>query len=443
MGREKRLAAGPQARLNGGRGTGVMPVASRAATMRGAQNARPARFSARDVWQFPAKQGKMALPGAVGGAEGESKVQRRLCAILCADVTAYSAMMAADEEGTIERLHACRRDVVEPAVTGHHGRIVKEMGDGFLAEFPSVVNAVRGAVALQTAMAARNQGGDDALLFRVGVNLGDIIVKGDDIFGESVNIAARLEALAEPGGIVLSGDAWRMVRGKVSVECESLGEIALKNVPEPVPAFRVRLESEAAGRAFFESQVMGQMDRLYGMALRMTRDPATAEDLVAETVTRAWAGFSQLTDRTRLRPWLFRILTNTFISQYRKQAAEPTVEEWAEGCGEDDADFSLFERLHQPFLLWWGNPEQEFVNKLLRRDIAEAIDALPEPFRLAVMLVDVEGFSYQEAAEALDVPVGTVRSRLKRARACLQKALWQHAGEVGAADADKEGVTGK
>jgi RNA polymerase sigma-70 factor (ECF subfamily) len=393
-------------------------------------------------WQSGAKSGRIGLPGSVGGAGGEDQVERRLSAMLCADVAGYSGMMAADEEGTLARLQDCQRDIVEPAVAGHHGRVVKEMGDGFLAEFPSVVNAVRGAVALQTSMEAHNDGSEDAIRFRIGVNLGDIIVKGDDIFGDSVNVAARLEALAEPGGIVLSGDAWRHVKGKVSVECESLGELELKNLPEPVPAFRVKFDTQGADRAFFESQVLGQMDRLYGMALRMTRNPATAEDLVAETVTRAWAGFATLNDRSRLRPWLFRILTNTFISQYRKQATDPTVEEWVEGCGEDDADFSLFERLHQPFLLWWGNPEQEFVNKLLRQDIAAAIDGLPEPFRLAVMLVDVEGFSYQEAAEALDVPVGTVRSRLKRARACLQKALWQHAGDIGAAGENGEGVPG-
>jgi len=385
----------------------------------------------------------MVLPGTGGGAAGEGTLERRLSAILCADVAAYSAMMAADEEGTLARLQDCCSEIVEPIVAGHHGRIVKEMGDGLLAAFPSVVNAVRAAVALQTSMEARGAAGGDAIRFRIGVNLGDIIVRGGDIFGESVNIASRLEALAEPGGIVLSGDAWRHVRGKVSVECEDLGEVALRNLPEPVAAFRVKFETEGAGRAFFESQVLGQMDRLYGTALRMTRDPATAEDLVAETVTRAWAGFAQLTDRSRLRPWLFRILTNTFISQYRRQAADPTVEEWVEGCGEEDGDFSLFERLHQPFLLWWGNPEQEFVNKLLREDIAAAIDALPEPFRLAVMLVDVEGFSYQEAAEALDVPVNTVRSRLKRARACLQKALWRHAGDIGAAEQNREGVPGR
>lgn len=194
----------------------------------------------------------------------------------------------------------------------------------------------------------------------------------------------------------------------------------------------------AESRDFFEKGVMAEMDSLYGTALRLTRDGGQAEELVAETVARAWSALATLKDPTRFRPWLFRILRNLFISDYRKRSSEPAVEEWTEGCGADDEGFSLFEKLHQPFLLWWGNPEQEFVSKLLREDIARAIDALPEAFRMTVMLVDVEGFSYQEAAETLDVPVGTVRSRLKRARACLQKALWEHAGNIGAAGTTEE-----
>lgn len=193
-------------------------------------------------------------------------------------------------------------------------------------------------------------------------------------------------------------------------------------------------------REFFEKGVIAEMDSLYGAALRMTRDASQAEELVAETVARAWASLDTLKDRACFRSWLFRILMNRFISGYRKKKSEPVTEEWVGGEGEDE-NFSLFEKLHQPFLLWWGNPEQEFVNKLLREDLCRAIDELPEAFRMVVMLVDVEGFSYEETAEALDVPVGTVRSRLKRARAGLQKTLWQHAGDIGAGK--KEGVSGK
>ena len=182
--------------------------------------------------------------------------------------------------------------------------------------------------------------------------------------------------------------------------------------------------------AVFEKIVTAEMGSLYGTALRLTRNPSDAEDLVAETIAKAWAAQDSLNDTAKARPWLFRIMTNSYISDYRKRGTSPEIE--AQICGDDgDEDFSLFERLHQPFLLWWGNPEQEFVNKLLREDIAAAIDALPDDFRLVVMLVDVEGFSYQDAAGTLGIPVNTVRSRLKRARGCLQKALWRHASELG------------
>jgi len=182
--------------------------------------------------------------------------------------------------------------------------------------------------------------------------------------------------------------------------------------------------------AVFEKIVTAEMGGLYGTALRLTRNPSDAEDLVAETVAKAWGALDSLTDTGKARPWLFRIMTNSYISDYRRRRAAPEIE--AQICGDDeDEDFSLFERLHQPFLLWWGNPEQEFVNKLLREDIGAAIDALSDDFRLAVMLVDVEGFSYRDAADTLGIPVNTVRSRLKRARGCLQKALWRHANEMG------------
>lgn len=198
---------------------------------------------------------------------------------------------------------------------------------------------------------------------------------------------------------------------------------------------------EADSRVFFANAVTAETDSLYGAALRLTRDAGQAEELVAETVARAWAALGTLEDRARFRPWLFRILTNLFIGEYRKRSRAPAVEEWTEG-GEDE-NFSLFEKLHQPFLLWWGNPEQEFVNKLLREDIARAIDELPEVFRLVVMLVDVEGFSYRDAAEALGVPAGTIRSRLKRARAGLQKSLWRHAAEIGAGSAARQEAPGQ
>ncbi len=194
--------------------------------------------------------------------------------------------------------------------------------------------------------------------------------------------------------------------------------------------------NETAGddrRQVFKQEVSENMDALYGTALRLTRNPADAEDLVADAVTKAWAALDGLEDVARFKAWIFRILTNTFISDYRKSKNTPQMESFdGDGQGDDgDGNFSLFEKLNQPFLLWWNNPEQEFVTKLLRRDISNAIDQLSDEFRAIVVLVDVEGFSYRETAEITEVPIGTVRSRLKRARGQLQRALWTQAQEAG------------
>jgi RNA polymerase sigma-70 factor (ECF subfamily) len=171
------------------------------------------------------------------------------------------------------------------------------------------------------------------------------------------------------------------------------------------------------------------MDRLYGTALRLTRQRADAEDLVADALTKAWTQLGSLEDLQSFEKWIFRILTNTFISD-RRRPRETLATELE---GEEGDALSLFDKLHQPFLLWWGNPEQRLLDQLLREDIERALDSLPEPFRLAVILVDVEGFTYGEAAEALSIPVGTVRSRLSRARRLLQGALWKEAQQLGLA----------
>jgi class 3 adenylate cyclase len=137
-------------------------------------------------------------------------VQRRLAAILAADVVGYSRLMAADEERTLTRLRTLRAEFVDPTIAQHHGRIVKLMGDGALVEFASVVDAVRCAVDIQRGMAGRDTGmpEDELIRLRIGVNLGDVMIEGDDIYGDGVNVAARLEGLAEPGGIVISGTAF-------------------------------------------------------------------------------------------------------------------------------------------------------------------------------------------------------------------------------------------
>jgi RNA polymerase sigma-70 factor (ECF subfamily) len=174
--------------------------------------------------------------------------------------------------------------------------------------------------------------------------------------------------------------------------------------------------------ARFEAEVSGTLDRLYGAALRLTKNAVDAEDLVAEAVAKAWAARESLEDSAQFQGWIFRILTNTFFDERRKREMVSLDE-----CDGEGDEFSLFERLHQPFLLWWSNPEREFLRKVLREDLTRAIDALPEVFRVAVVLSELEGFSYQEIADMLGIPIGTVRSRLARGRSLLQRAVWQYA----------------
>ena len=177
---------------------------------------------------------------------------------------------------------------------------------------------------------------------------------------------------------------------------------------------------------------------LFGTALRLTRNRADADDLVADAVARGWIHLDELADRTRVRGWLFRILTNAFLSARRTDARRGQHD----SLDDETVDgFSLFERLHAPILLFWGTPERDFLDKLLREDLARAIDGLPEPFRVVVVLADMHGCTYQEIAQRLHVPIGTVRSRIARARALLQKALWTQARDAGLIAGDEQKAT--
>jgi RNA polymerase sigma-70 factor (ECF subfamily) len=194
-----------------------------------------------------------------------------------------------------------------------------------------------------------------------------------------------------------------------------------------VPAARPET-GKPAESAWFETELVALVPSLYATARRLARNEADAEDLVAEAVSRAWLGREQLRDRAAFRGWLFRILTNLFLTECRRRETRPPVEPLPEeDAGVQTSGFSLFERLHQPFLLWWSNPEQEFLDRLFREDLARAVDSLAEPFRVVVVLVELQGFSYQEVAALLEVPVGTVRSRLARGRSRLQELLWEYA----------------
>jgi class 3 adenylate cyclase len=174
------------------------------------------------------------------------RVERRLAAILAADVAGYSRLMGQDEAGTLARLKAHRRELIDPSIAEHKGRIVKTTGDGILIEFPSVVEAIACAVTVQRGMAARNAATpeDQRIVFRIGVNLGDIIVDQGDIFGDGVNVAARLEALAQPGGICVSRVVRDQVRDKLDCAFEDMGEQQVKNITRPVRAHRIVLGEE-------------------------------------------------------------------------------------------------------------------------------------------------------------------------------------------------------
>ena len=238
-----------------------------------------------------------------GTLSGE-RVERRLAAILAADAAGYSRLMGQDEAGTLARLKALRRDLIDPKISEHKGRIFKTTGDGLLIEFPSVVEAVACAVEVQREMIERNTATpeDQRIEFRVGIHQGDIIVEGDDIFGDGVNVAARLEALAEPGGICVSARVQEDAAGKLDLTFADCGEQVLKNIARPVRAYRVTLDRPAS----FAPAALPLPDKPSLVVLPFQNMTGDAEqeyfaDGMVEEITTAIA---------RL-PWLFVIARNS------------------------------------------------------------------------------------------------------------------------------------
>jgi adenylate cyclase len=249
------------------------------------------------------------------------KVTRRLSAILAADVVGYSRLIRADEEGTLTALKALRKDVIEPKIAEHHGRIVKLMGDGMLAEFPSVVDAVRNAVEVQEAV-AENQAGlpeDRRIVFRVGVNLGDVVIDGDDIHGDGVNLAARLEALADPGGVCISGAVYDQVRDRIHLAFQDLGEREVKNIERPIRMWQWTLSAAtAADAAAATDDVLPLPDKPSIAVLpfdNMSGDPEQEHfaDGMAEDI---------ITALSRM-PWFFVIARNSSFT-YKGRAVDVT-----------------------------------------------------------------------------------------------------------------------
>jgi TolB-like protein/class 3 adenylate cyclase len=240
---------------------------------------------------------------------------RRLAAILAADVAGYSRLMGADEEGTLERLKTLRRELLDPKIAEHNGRIVKTTGDGLLVEFASVVDAVRCAVAVQQAMPARDAGApaDSRVELRIGINLGDVIVEGDDLYGDGVNIAARIEALADNGGVFVSNTVHDHVRDRVPFLFEDLGEQQVKNIARPVRVYRIRDAKTPSGPA---SPALPLPDKPSIAVLpfaNMSGDPEQeyfADGIVEEIITAL----------SRIR-WLFVIARNSSFT-YKGQAVD-------------------------------------------------------------------------------------------------------------------------
>jgi TolB-like protein/class 3 adenylate cyclase len=249
---------------------------------------------------------------------GLERVERRLVAILAADVAGYSRLMGENEAGTLGRLKALRRELIDPQIAEHRGRIVKVAGDGLLVEFPSVVAAVACAVALQQGMAERNRGiaTDQRIEFRIGINSGDVIVEDDDIHGDGVNIAARLEAMAEPGGICISALVHEQVQGRLECAFADLGEQSLKNISRPIRIYRVEPKEAPEERVGTAGAALALPDKPSIAVLpfqNLSGDPEQeyfADGMVEEIITAL----------SRIR-WLFVIARNSSFA-YKGQAID-------------------------------------------------------------------------------------------------------------------------
>jgi adenylate cyclase len=260
---------------------------------------------------------RVALPAYPQGTVymAEERLQRRLAAIMSADVVGYSRLMGMDEARTLSRLNALRRDLIDPAIAGHSGRIVKLMGDGALVEFASAVDAVACAIEIQRQLHEHGADGSevDSIRLRIGINVGDIIIEGEDILGDGVNIAARVEGVAEPGGVSITEDVWRQVQGKVAANFVDAGEQSLKNIARPVRIYRVEVGKQSAAAA---APTLPLPDRPSIAVLpfqNMSGDPEQeyfTDGMVEDIIT----GLSRI-------KWLFVIARNsTFI--YKKRAID-------------------------------------------------------------------------------------------------------------------------
>jgi adenylate cyclase len=236
----------------------------------------------------------------------EQRVERRLAAILAADVAGYSRLMGTDEEGTLARLNAHRREFLEPTIAEHRGRIVKRTGDGILIEFASAVDATRCAIQTQRGMAQRNAGVSDEqrIEIRIGIHVGDVIIEDGDIFGDGVNIAARLESIAQSGGVCISEDTYRQVRDKLDANFHDSGEQQLKNIARPVRVYEFRADSLPANRASASGLALPDKPSIAVLPFQNMSDDAEQEYFADGMVDDLITGLSRF-------KWLFVIARNS------------------------------------------------------------------------------------------------------------------------------------
>ena len=279
--------------------------------------------------------------------------RRRLAAILSADVVGYSRLMGVDESGTLAQLKALRKELIDPKIAEYGGRIVKTTGDGILIEFSSVIDAVQMAVEVQRDMGRRNEAvpEDRRIVYRVGINQGDIIVDGDDIHGDGVNVAARLEAMAEPGGICISRKVRDEIRDKLPYALEDLGEVEVKNIARPVRAFRVSLDEAGAPRSVTTKPAAGKASPARGR--RAWLFPAIAAAVVLIAVVGGGAAWWQ--------PWVTRVEAANVANMAFPLPDKPSI-------------------AVLPFVNLSGDPDQEFIADGMSEDITTALSKLPSLF---------------------------------------------------------------
>lgn len=351
---------------------------------------------------------------------------RNLAAILAADVADYSTLVARDETRMLAALRALRNDVLAPCVAAHRGRIVKSMGDGWLMEFASIADAIRCAIAVQGKLES-----DDLVALRMGIHIGDIVHEDEDIYGDGVNIAARLQQIAQPGGVMISDMARRSVDEVLGAEFIKLGARRLKHIRSAVIVHGWRggaLEASrpetgsrqvwsdaeilivalarTGDRNAFGELVKRRQSWIRNLMRRACGDATLADDLAQQVFLQAWRTISQLQRPERFDGWLRRLAVNVWLAHLRRTDPLKDAEEVGEpamGAPAASPDIAI--------------------------DLDQALAALPAAMRLAVVLAYHEGMTHTEIAEATGSPLGTVKSHIQRGTARLRQILADHATE--------------